>query len=85
MIICVLQIDKIYEHIMPAWKKLFEEKKLWKLLNVQFSSQPLEGDVAPPGALSSDGELSNMIIIRKIKLLDHKKSLDKNVVFGPTD
>uniref|UniRef100_A0A671Z0X5 Phospholipase A and acyltransferase 1-like n=1 Tax=Sparus aurata TaxID=8175 RepID=A0A671Z0X5_SPAAU len=22
------QIDKIYKHIMPAWKKLFEEKKL---------------------------------------------------------
>lgn len=73
IIICVLQIDKIYKHIMPAWKKLFEEKKLWNLFNVQFSSQPLEGDVAPPGPLSSDGVLSTLIVmIWKIKLLYHK-------------
>lgn len=73
IIICVLQIDKIYKHIMPAWKKLFEEKKLWKLFNVQFSSQPLEGDVAPPVPLSSDGVLSTLIVmIWKIKLLYHK-------------
>lgn len=34
---CVLQIEKIYKHIMPAWKELFSEKKLWEL------NLPLEG------------------------------------------
>ncbi|XP_056884699.1 phospholipase A and acyltransferase 1 isoform X1 [Takifugu flavidus] len=26
--VCVFQIEKVYKHIMPTWKKLFEEKKL---------------------------------------------------------
>lgn len=41
----VLQIDKIYKHIMPAWKKLFDEKKLWRSVSVSSPFQPLEGDI----------------------------------------
>ncbi|XP_037829820.1 phospholipase A and acyltransferase 1 isoform X2 [Kryptolebias marmoratus] len=26
--VCVSQIEQVYEHIMPSWKKLFKEKKL---------------------------------------------------------
>lgn len=26
--VCVRQIEKIYKHIMPAWKKLFDENQL---------------------------------------------------------
>lgn len=26
--VCVFQIEKVYKHIMPTWKKPFEEKKL---------------------------------------------------------
>lgn len=28
MFVCTFQIEKVYKHIMPTWKKLFEEKKL---------------------------------------------------------
>ena len=28
LFVCLLQIERVYKHIMPAWKKLFEEKKL---------------------------------------------------------
>lgn len=27
-VLCAFQIEKVYKHIMPAWKKLFEEKQL---------------------------------------------------------
>lgn len=26
--VCAFQIEKVYKHIMPTWKKLFQEKKL---------------------------------------------------------
>lgn len=74
IIICVLQIDKIYKHIMPAWKKLFEEKKLWKLFNVQFSSQPLERRRSSCSALfwrsvvdSDRHDLKNKVVISQNK------------------
>lgn len=28
LFVCAFQIEKIYKHIMPTWKKLLEEKQL---------------------------------------------------------